>query len=672
MSVVRRGRKVHGLFRPEEQSKVVSAGRNNSLRINPVWQWAVAVFTQTLRPGIVEAPPTQPSPSVSETAASTKALESARDQIASTYRTNIAQLQRQRERAIIQRGRCYWYLITFLIALVASFYLSFGLHLVPLWAFFLPMVAALWAFEEARKCDSRARDSGCPHDFYRRRLQRLQHEWMGKGDPGGDLQMADHLNARDLDLFGEGSLFELLCDVQTPAGRNVLAQWLQSPAPPEEVVSRQHAIRSLSGRTDLREKLALLSGDEASEYSWNRLCDWLAASPIRFPRWAPWVGLLLSLSVVSVAVCGWNEVIKPHDALRVLAFIGTAEGALALFLRRRVRFILAGMHLPARKFESIRKLCLLVDGEPMEGALLSQVQRRLLGSSRLVSQLQRLVRVRELRDNEYLFWPLFPLLWSTQWTMRIERWRQLYGRELLQYLAVLGEFEALMAIATHAYENPADPYPEVVAEGPLFEATGMGHPLMDVRTCVQNDLTLGGETRFLLVTGSNMSGKSTLLRAAGLNSTLAWMGAPVRAKRLRLSPLQVCASIRVDDSLMNGRSHFYAEVERLKAMFHCAASDPPVLFLIDELFGGTNSADRRVAAEAVIRLLVERGAIGLVTSHDLALTEIAEKRELKGANVHFADLPTAEGLSFDYHLRPGKVEHSNALKIIRMMGIPLN
>ena len=169
-----------------------------------------------------------------------------------------------------------------------------------------------------------------------------------------------------------------------------------------------------------------------------------------------------------------------------------------------------------------------------------------------------------------------------------------------------------------------------------------------------------------------MSGKSTLLRAAGLNSTLAWMGAPVRAKRLRLSPLQVCASIRVDDSLMNGRSHFYAEVERLKAMFHCAASDPPVLFLIDELFGGTNSADRRVAAEAVIRLLVERGAIGLVTSHDLALTEIAEKRELKGANVHFADLPTAEGLSFDYHLRPGKVEHSNALKIIRMMGIPLN
>ena len=199
----------------------------------------------------------------------------------------------------------------------------------------------------------------------------------------------------------------------------------------------------------------------------------------------------------------------------------------------------------------------------------------------------------------------------------------------------------------------------------------MGHPLIDARICVANDLTLGADRCWLLVTGSNMSGKSTLLRAAGLNATLASMGAPVRATRLRLSPLQVSASIRVEDSLLSGQSRFYAEVERLKATLDGAASGPPVLFLIDELFGGTNSAERRVAAEAVIRLLVERGAIGLVTSHDLALTEIADDHPLKGANVHFADLPKAEGLSFDYHLRPGKVQNSNALEIIRMMGIPL-
>ena len=639
----------------------------------PVWQWAIGFLSQILRPVTTGTPPIQPSPTVFETAASADGPESARNHIASTYRANIAQLQRQRERAIIPRRRCYAYVIASLLALVGSLLISFKSHLLPQWAFLLPMLAAVVAFVGDRRCDRQDRDSAKLLDLYHLRLQHLQHEWTGKGDPGFDLQSPDHLSARDLDLFGEGSLFELLCDVQTPAGRDALAQWLQTPAPPDEVLARQHAIRSFRDRTGLRERLALLRTDDAaSEYSWNRLRDWLAAPPVSFPRWAPWAGLLLSVSMLSVAVYVWKGVFEPHAALRVLAIIGTSQGTLALFLRPRVRSILAGMQLPARKFESIRQLCLLVGSEPLEGPLLSLMQLKLRGSAKLVSQLQRLLRLSELRNNEYLFWPLVLLLWRTQGTMRIERWRQRHGRDVLQYLTILGEFEALMAIAAYAYENPTDPYPELVNHGPLFEAIGMGHPLMDVRTCVPNSLTLGGETRFLLVTGSNMSGKSTLLRAAGLNATLALMGAPVRATRLRLSPLQVCASIRVEDSLLNGRSHFYAEVERLKAMLDCAASDPPVLFLIDELFGGTNSADRRVAAEAVIRLLVERGAIGLVTSHDLALTEISEKRELKGDNVHFADLPTAEGLSFDYHLRPGKVEHSNALKIIRMMGIPLN
>lgn len=194
---------------------------------------------------------------------------------------------------------------------------------------------------------------------------------------------------------------------------------------------------------------------------------------------------------------------------------------------------------------------------------------------------------------------------------------------------------------------------------------------MDVRICVQNDLKLDLETQFLLVTGSNMSGKSTLLRAAGVNATLAWMGAPVRATTLRLSQLQVCASIRVDDSLLNGQSRFYAEVQGLKGILEHTVSGPPVFFLIDELFGRTNSADRRVAAEAVIRLLVERQAIGLVTSHDLTLAEIPEKPELTGANVHFTDSPSDEGLHFDNRLRPGKVDRSNALKIMRLIGIPV-
>jgi DNA mismatch repair ATPase MutS len=247
-------------------------------------------------------------------------------------------------------------------------------------------------------------------------------------------------------------------------------------------------------------------------------------------------------------------------------------------------------------------------------------------------------------------------LWTTQWTLQLEWWRQRHGRELVKWVTVLGEFESLMAIAAYAYENPDDPFPELADDSPLFEATAIGHPLIDPRTCVRNDLELGGDTRFLMVTGSNMSGKSTLLRTVGLNAALAWMGAPVRASRLRISSFQVYASMRVEDSLLRGASHFYAEVQRLKATLDRAKSGQPVLFLVDELFGGTNSADRRTAAEAVIRSLVEYQAIGLVTSHDLALSEIGEIQELKGANVHFTDLPSADRfMEFDYRIYPREV-----------------
>ena len=635
-------------------------------------QWFTQSLIQALRSDVAEPPPNSLQYTDSRAAVPPDTFQGGRDRIVSSHKARIAQLQHQRDSSISQRGRCYQYLIACGIALAALIYLHFHALLLPRWSAILPAVAGILAFREAQKQERSARDSDCLLGLYDRRLQRVQHAWMGKGDPGLDLQIVDHLSARDLDLFGKGSLFELLCDVETPSGRETLAEWIQEPAPSEEAIRRQQAIRCLRDRTDLREKLALQREGEASQFSWDSLRNWLVASPVNFPRWLPWAAFLLSLSMGGVAVCGWKGVVEPYDAVWLMAAIGTLQATLALSFRRRVRFILTGLYWPARKFEAMRRMCALLDCERLDSSLLILMQNRLRGSADRIARLQKLVRLRELRENELLFYPLALLLWTTQLTIRIERWRQRYGRQLVEWLTVLGEFEALVAIAAYAHENPQDPFPELASSGPLFEATGMGHPLMDGRICVQNDLKLGLETQFLLVTGSNMSGKSTLLRAAGVNATLAWMGAPVRATSLRLSQLQVCASIRVVDSLLNGQSRFYAEVERLKATLERAASGPPVLFLIDELLGGTNTADRRVAAEAVIRLLVERQAIGLVTSHDLSLAEIPEKPELRGANVHFTDSPFDEGLRFDYRLRPGKVVRSNALKIIRLIGISLN
>jgi len=235
---------------------------------------------------------------------------------------------------------------------------------------------------------------------------------------------------------------------------------------------------------------------------------------------------------------------------------------------------------------------------------------------------------------------------------------------------VVGQFEAYVSLASYAYENPGDPFPEIVGAGPCLEGEGVGHPLLAADRCVRNDLALGEALRVLAVSGSNMSGKSTWLRTVGINAVLAQAGAPVRARRFRISPLAIGGTLRVHDSLQAGRSRFYAEILRLKQLVDLSKQPPPLLFLIDEVLHGTNSADRLLGAEAVIRSLIGRGAIGLFTTHDLTLAEIADRLGPIAVNVHFADHLDDDGrLAFDYRMRPGVVRQSNALALMRAVGL---
>ena len=225
----------------------------------------------------------------------------------------------------------------------------------------------------------------------------------------------------------------------------------------------------------------------------------------------------------------------------------------------------------------------------------------------------------------------------------------------------------MIALATYAYENPEHTYPQFSSKT-CFAADGLGHPLLGA-DCVLNDVELAP---FYVVSGSNMSGKSTLLRSIGLNAVLAFTGAPVRAAALRLSGLSIVASLSVGDSLMHGRSKFLAEVERLKLAIESNVENRPVLFLVDEIFSGTNSRDRRVAAEAVVRTLVNRGAIGALSTHDLALAEIAgEGAGLGGVNVHMGSRDGSDPMDFDYRLKLGVTTEANALAIARMAGVPV-
>ncbi|HXH51345.1 MAG TPA: mismatch repair protein, partial [Terriglobia bacterium] len=290
--------------------------------------------------------------------------------------------------------------------------------------------------------------------------------------------------------------------------------------------------------------------------------------------------------------------------------------------------------------------------------------------SRAIARLGHLVEYLESRRNQVvaIFNPF--VFWNLQIAFAIEAWRAKFGPSIRGWLAAVGEMEALCALAGYAYEHPADTFPEFAPpEQGLFEAEGLAHPLIPEAKAIRNDLTLGGNLRLMIISGPNMAGKSTLIRAVGISAVLAQCGAPVRAGRLRLSPLAVAASICVLDSLQGGISRFYAEIMRLKLITELTNGKLPVLFLLDELLNGTNSHDRRIGAEGLVRSLVERGGIGLVTTHDLALAKMVDQLGPRAANFHFEDHLENGQLRFDYKLTPGVVQTSNALKLMRSIGL---
>jgi hypothetical protein len=282
-----------------------------------------------------------------------------------------------------------------------------------------------------------------------------------------------------------------------------------------------------------------------------------------------------------------------------------------------------------------------------------------------IAKLNRLIELVDSRQNGALalIGPL--LLWDLHLSYSIETWRDVSGPVLRRWLNAVGEIEALSSLAGYYYEHPNDVFPEFSDDSPCLDATAIGHPLLNENRVVRNDVRLGPDALLLVVSGSNMAGKSTLLRTLGINTVLAQAGAPVRAKRLVLSPVNVAASIRLIDSLEDGVSRFYAEILRLRQIVNTRAGRLPVLFLIDEFLQGTNSHDRRIGAEALTRVLVERGAIGLITTHDLALADIPEKIGRQAANVHFEDRIEEGRIQFDYQLRRGVVRTSNAIELMR-------
>lgn len=503
--------------------------------------------------------------------------------------------------------------------------------------------------------------------FYEEGLERLEERWVGRGRDGRDFLDPEHPYAADLDLFGRGSLFERLCTARTATGERTLARWLLDGAAAGEIRARQAAVGELKSRLELREELSMLSEDVRTEVDPDDLSRW-ARMPSQLDSPAIRAGALLFPLLTLGTLAGglfFGLGYLPFAVALALQFTFARVTAL------RVRLDTELAQKAERELDVLARVLARLDRESFASSKLAGLQSALRGAHVAIGRLARRVELLQSARNELAAPILGLVLWKLQVARSLERWRSTHGASLDGWLAAAGELEALGSLAAYAYERPSDPFPEIADEGPAFEAVQLGHPLLADRVCVRNDVRFGRAPAVMVVSGSNMSGKSTLLRAVGTNAVLAFAGAPVRAERLRISPMSIGSTIRVQDSLQLGTSRFFAEVKRLRQLMDLAKGPRPLLFLLEEMLSGTNSHDRKAGAEILIRELVGKGAAGLLTTHDLALAEAAAALGEQAVNVHFEDQVADGKLVFDYLLRPGPVTKSNALALMRAVGLPV-
>lgn len=589
--------------------------------------------------------------------------------VLATYNSRIAERSNALTSLNTQSGRfSFGRLLLFLAAGAAGWMVFQGRFDWPV--LFLPLTLFGLLVALQSRFDRRIELARRAVTFYQRGVARLSNTWQESGERGERFADPHHPYAIDLDLFGRGSMFHLLSTARTKGGEERLASWLLQPAGAAEVLARQEAVRELMPMLDWREELAVLGDDLRTAIHSSNLASWAAAPAKPFQPWQRVTAA--TLAALGFASAIWflaTNLVGLEARIGFLAAV-LLEAAFAVPLRRQVLEIIAAIDEPAADLALLSQLLAAVEKQTFASARLQSLHSAILchgkPASARIAGLKKLKEILDSRDNVFVrtFGPI--LLWTTQTAMALEAWRAENAPLIPGWLEALSELEALSSLANYAAENPTDPFPQLLEGRPRFHAVGLAHPLLPRERAVSNSVELGNPAALYVVSGSNMSGKSTLLRSIGLNTVLALCGAPVRAESLALTPLSLGASIRTSDSLEEGHSRFMAEILRLKQVLELP---PPALFLLDELLGGTNSRDRAIGSEGLIRALLERGAIGLVTTHDLSLSRVAEELTPAAKNVHFKDTLEHGTLVFDYKMRDGVVTGSNALDLMRAAGL---
>lgn len=510
---------------------------------------------------------------------------------------------------------------------------------------------------------------------------RLRRDWARLPLRQPPLADINHPYAADLDLLGHASLQHLLGTPNTPIGQATLQDWLLHPATPAVVAKRQTAAAELAEQIEFRDTFALsgrLMGRTQPTYErfleWAEGESWLAQRP-----WLIWLSRLLP--ILTLGLLG----LQLAGLLRYplwLPFLFANLTLLALFLRPANEAINGAVERQ-RVFRAYANLFQQITARSWNSPALQQLQADLtadgLRADRQMLRLARLMPLSDIRRAYFFFLMEWLALWDFHLLWLLERWQRKAGKHARAWLTALGEFEALLALATLAHDHPAWAFPSIGQDAlkPLT-AQNLGHPLLAPGICVGSDVSVGPPGTFLLVTGSNMSGKSTLLRAIGVNVALAQAGGPVCAAQMAMQPLTLATSIRVQDSLEQGVSYFMAELKRLKQVVDRAeqtraAGETTLLFLLDEILHGTNTRERQIAVRHIVRHLLQQQATGAVSTHDLSLADAPEFKDFSQP-VYFTESftrgPEGVAMHFDYKLRPGIATSTNALKLLEMVGLP--
>jgi hypothetical protein len=515
---------------------------------------------------------------------------------------------------------------------------------------------------------SAADEARIRRDVHVRHLMRLTGAWGELPNQGEQLLPPHHAYAWDIDLLGPGSLFQRIDVTHTVHGERTLAEWLGRASSPELIRARQEAVAELAGLVELRQELeAAALGARGGEKLDGRPFRQFAELPSYFAeqRWlGPAICALPPITLLSYLLLPAGAWLIPLAA-QIALLIASAQHV-------RKAFDLAAARQGAA--EAFQRMLQLVERARFSSALLRALQTRLAVGGTPPSvhmrRLQAWTSAAELRQQFLFYIVVNPLtLWDLHVLWGLSRWNARVGRSTADWFAALGELEALCSLATLLWGDPDARMPEIAGRGQALRAEGLSHPLLAPETRVSNDLQLPGPGSALIVTGSNMAGKSTLLRALGINTALALAGGPVCAGALSLPIVRLRASMRTQDSLQQGASYFHAELQKLRGVVDDAAEQPPILFLLDELLRGTNARARHLGARAVLLHLLDRGALGVVATHDVALSALEREQPARVRNLHFTDVVVDGEMRFDYRLREGVVKTSNALRLLAMAGI---